>query len=95
MFGQAQSRFEVEASQAESRATRPQAKKDFRYQVQWVGYCHSESTWEYESKLAQIAPEELIKFEAKNESAPEAPARKPKRGIGRSSGHARKKFRVN
>ncbi|KAH6874552.1 hypothetical protein B0T10DRAFT_610630 [Thelonectria olida] len=55
--------------------------KDFRYRVQWVGYRHSESTWEYESKLAQIAPEELIKFEVKNESAPEAPTRKPKRGI--------------
>ncbi|KAJ4178765.1 hypothetical protein NW755_012988 [Fusarium falciforme] len=77
------------------RATRPQAKKGFRYQVQWVGYRRSESTWEYESKLAQIAPEELIKFEAKNESAPEAPTRKPKRGIARSSGHPGKNVRVN
>ncbi|KAH8653302.1 hypothetical protein BGZ61DRAFT_300249, partial [Ilyonectria robusta] len=78
------------------RATPPQVKKkDFRYQVQWVGYHRSESTWEYESKLAQIAPEELIKFHAKNGCTPEAPAQKPKRGIARGSGNPRKKAKVD
>ncbi|KAH6953940.1 hypothetical protein BKA56DRAFT_429215, partial [Ilyonectria sp. MPI-CAGE-AT-0026] len=78
------------------RATPPQAKKkDFRYQVQWVGYRRSESTWEYESKLAQIAPEELIKFHAKNGCTPEAPAQKPKRGVARGSGNPRKKAKVD
>ena len=77
------------------RAPPPQGKKKgFRYQVQWVGYRRTESTWEYESKLVQIAPEELIKFQAKN-STPEVAARKPKRGIAWVSGYSRKKVRVD
>ncbi|KAH7116641.1 hypothetical protein B0J13DRAFT_681247 [Dactylonectria estremocensis] len=36
------------------------------FRVQWVGYRRTEPTWEYESKLVQIAPKELIKFRAKN-----------------------------
>ncbi|KAJ4188257.1 hypothetical protein NW759_016838 [Fusarium solani] len=56
----------------------------YRYRVQWVGCPSADSTWEYESVLRDIAPDEFEKFEAK-----ESRKRKNIRGLGRS----RKKVR--
>ncbi|KAK7398169.1 hypothetical protein QQX98_012452 [Neonectria punicea] len=76
------------------RATPPKAKKNrYMYQVQWVGYRRTEATWEHESKIKEIAPDELIKFEAKNGAASDAPPQK--RVGGRGPGRPRKKAKVS
>ncbi|KPM35514.1 hypothetical protein AK830_g11066 [Neonectria ditissima] len=75
------------------RATPPKAKKNrYMYQVQWVGYRRTDATWEHESKIKEIAPDELIKFEAKNGAASDAPPQK--RVGGRGPGRPRKKPKV-
>ncbi|KAF7543096.1 hypothetical protein G7Z17_g11010 [Cylindrodendrum hubeiense] len=76
------------------RATPPKAKKNrYMYQVQWVGYRRSEATWEHEDKIKEIAPDELIKFEAKNGAASDAPPQK--RVGGRGPGRPRKKAKTS
>ncbi|KAJ3520118.1 hypothetical protein NM208_g13849 [Fusarium decemcellulare] len=65
--------------------------QQYMYQVQWVGYRRTESTWEHESKLKEIAPGELEKFEAKEllNAAASGQKRKPTRGVGRPRKRAR------
>ncbi|KAJ3455369.1 hypothetical protein MRS44_013969 [Fusarium solani] len=57
----------------------------YRYRVQWVGYRRADSTWECNSVLRDIAPEEFKKFEAKESERGTAESRKRKniRGPGR------------
>jgi hypothetical protein len=75
------------------RTTRPgKAKGDkYMYQVQWVGYRATDSTWEQESKMRTIAPGELEKFEAKLLASG---ASTDKRKTARGPGRPRKKPRV-
>ncbi|KAH6952849.1 hypothetical protein DER45DRAFT_574454 [Fusarium avenaceum] len=75
------------------RTTRPgKAKGDkYMYQVQWVGYRATDSTWEQESKIRTIAPGELEKFEAKLLASG---ASTDKRKTARGPGRPRKKPRV-
>ncbi|KAH6995141.1 hypothetical protein EDB80DRAFT_767016 [Ilyonectria destructans] len=76
------------------RATPPKAKKNrYMYQVQWVGYRRTDATWEHEDKIKEIAPDELIKFEAKNGAASDAPSQK--RVVGRGPGRPRKKAKTS
>ncbi|KAM6506875.1 hypothetical protein FALCPG4_018696 [Fusarium falciforme] len=37
----------------------------YLYRIQWVGFRRTDSTWERECKLREIAPDEFEKFEAK------------------------------
>ncbi|KAM5356677.1 hypothetical protein ACJ41O_003323 [Fusarium nematophilum] len=73
-----------------SKAKNPQ----YMYQVQWVGYRRTESTWEHESKLREIAPEELEKFEAKEEASSAAASAAQKRKAARGPGRPRKRTRA-
>ncbi|KAH7141439.1 hypothetical protein B0J13DRAFT_585790 [Dactylonectria estremocensis] len=76
------------------RATPPKAKKNrYMYQVQWVGYRRTDATWEHEDKVKEIAPDELIKFEAKNGAASDAPPQK--RVGGRGPGRPKKKVKTS
>ncbi|KAH7189829.1 hypothetical protein DER44DRAFT_798050 [Fusarium oxysporum] len=76
-----------------NRTTQPGKSKGdkFMYEVQWVGYPRTDSTWEYESKLRMISPGELEKFEAE-ELASGASNKKRKSTSG--PGRPRKKPRV-
>ncbi|KAJ4175672.1 hypothetical protein NW755_014812 [Fusarium falciforme] len=56
----------------------------YMYRVQWVGYSPTDSTWECESVLREIAPDEFEKFEAK-----ESRKRKNIHGPGRPRKKAR------
>jgi hypothetical protein len=75
------------------RTARPgKAKGDkYMYQVQWVGYRATDSTWEQESKMRTIARGELEKFEAKLLASG---ASTDKRKTARGPGRPRKKPRV-
>ncbi|KAI5468121.1 hypothetical protein BGZ63DRAFT_399645 [Mariannaea sp. PMI_226] len=73
---------------------KPRAREPM-YQVQWVGYRPSDCTWENKSKLNLIAPEELLKFEADNESASETSTKKLKRGVARASGRPKKRTKTD
>ncbi|KAF5019002.1 hypothetical protein F66182_9020 [Fusarium sp. NRRL 66182] len=77
------------------RTTLPGKSKgsQYMYQVQWVGYRRADSTWEHESKLREIAPGELDKFEAR-ELATNA-AGGEKRKSARGPGRPRKKPRAD
>ncbi|KAJ4169247.1 hypothetical protein NW754_001333 [Fusarium falciforme] len=63
----------------------------YRYQVQWVGYPRTDSTWERESTLREIALDEFEKFEAKEleRGAVKSQKRKNVRGPGRPRKKAR------
>jgi hypothetical protein len=65
-------------------------KPQYMYQVQWVGYRRTDSTWEHEDKLREIAPAELEKFEAKElANGAVSQKRKNARGPGRPRKRAR------
>ncbi|KAJ4168285.1 hypothetical protein NW754_013619 [Fusarium falciforme] len=63
----------------------------YMYRVQWVGFRHTDSTWERESKLREVAPDEFKKFEAKESERGNAESRKRKNIHG--PGRPRKKAR--
>ena len=70
----------------------PSKGKEPKYLIQWVGYRRKESTWEPESKVKEIAPEELKAYEAKHGVLPDtSPAKK--RPSGRGPGRPRKKVK--
>ncbi|KAM6513299.1 hypothetical protein FALCPG4_015739 [Fusarium falciforme] len=76
------------------RASLPGKPKNaqYMYQVQWVGYRRTDSTWEHESKLQEIAPRELEEFKAKELASGAAGSQKRKNTLG--SGRPRKKAKV-
>ncbi|KAL6353993.1 hypothetical protein LRP88_12683 [Fusarium phalaenopsidis] len=67
------------------------SKTQYMYRVQWVGYDPTDSTWEHDYTLQNIAPDVLEKFEAKVSKGGTAGSQKRKNI--RSPGGPRKKVR--
>lgn len=70
----------------------PSKGKEPKYLIHWVGYRRKESTWEPESKVKEMAPEELKSYEAKHGAASEASTAQ-KRPSGRGPGRPRKRVK--